>query len=124
MYRTKQTTIAAILQFLFYASTVVLTYPDLATGATPQAGGPSGYIVTVLAFTISVLGIVAAYGTWTDMKWGKVLALIVNVVFAFLCLGALIFASPIVKIVAGALVFVNALIIVLLLWSTSKPATA
>jgi uncharacterized membrane protein (DUF2068 family) len=122
MSRPKSITIAAILQFLWCGSMIVLSLPDLATGATPQAGGFSGYLVTVLSFTAAVLGLVAAYGTWMNTRGGKILAIVVNVLFGFLLLGAVLFASPPVKIVAGSLLAIPIFIIVLLLWRTSKPA--
>jgi len=81
-------------------------------------------MVTVLSFTASVLGIVAAIGAWMNMKWGKILAIVVNVLFGFLLLGAVLFASLAVKAVAGAMLVIPILIIVLLLWRTPRPVTS
>ena len=124
MSRSKPITIAATLQFLWCAGGIIFSLPDLAKGATPQVGGFSGYMVTVLSFTASVLGIVAAIGAWMNMKWGKILAIVVNVLFGFLLLGAVLFASLAVKAVAGAMLVIPILIIVLLLWRTPKPVTS
>lgn len=121
MSRPQPITIAAILQLFWCAAMIIFTFPDLAQGATPQAGGLSGYMVTVLSFTGGILGVVSAYGTWMNMRWGKVLAIVVNVLFAFLLLGAVLFASPAAKLVAGAVLVIPIAIIVLLLWRTSKP---
>ena len=121
MSRSKSITAASILQFLWGVCVIVLTFPDLAKGATPQGGGQWGYIVTVLAFTAGILSIVAAYGTWTNMKWGKILGIVVNVVIGFLFLGAVLFASPPVKLVAGAVLLIPIFLIVLLLWRKPRP---
>ena len=124
MSRSMPVTIAAILQFSLSAVLIIGTVPDLAQGATPQAGGFSGYMVTVCAFTAGVLGIVAGYSTWVNMKRGKILSLVVNVMVGFLLLGAVLFASPNAKIVAGAMLAVPIVSIILLLWRTPEQVRA
>jgi len=122
MNRTQQTTVAAILQFVLCASNIVLALPDLAKGASPQSGGPSGYMVTVFNFAIHVIGVVAVYGIWKNMKWGKNLAIAVDAISALLLLPAVIFVPLVEKVLAGALILWNILIIVLLLWRAPKLA--
>jgi hypothetical protein len=122
MLRSKPVTIAAILQFVFSLFAVVSTLPNLAHGATPEGGDVAGFVVTLLAFTAGVLGLVGAYGAWRNTKNGKVLAIVMNVVFVLLFLGGILFASPGVKLVSGALLLIPLLGIFLLLYRTSKPA--
>lgn len=122
MARSKSTTAAALLQFVWSACLIVLSFPALANGATSQAGGILGYLVTVLGFSVAILGIVAAYGTWMNMRRGKILGIVVNVFLGLFLLGAMLFASPPVKLMAGALLLIPILIIVLLLQRTHKIA--
>jgi hypothetical protein len=124
MTRSKSVTLAAILQFLLSAFLLVGTLPNLTHGATPEGGGVTGFVVTLLGFTASVLGIVAAYSAWRNTKNGKILALVVNVIFGFLFLGGVLFASPPATIIAGALLLVPILSIILLLWRTPGPVQA
>ncbi|MFN8474298.1 MAG: hypothetical protein U0822_19040 [Anaerolineae bacterium] len=120
MIRPMTITIAAVLQFLWSACMIVFSLPDLAKGATTDRGGFAGYMVTVIAFAAGVLGLVAAYGTWRNSKAGRILALVVNAVFVFLFVGAVLFASPSVKMMAGVLLIIPVLIIVLLLWRSRQ----
>lgn len=123
MMRSKSVTAAAVLQFLWSTSTMVLTLPDLARGAIPGVGGAAGYAVTVLAFAVSVLGIVAAYLTWANMRAGKILAILVNIAIGFLLFGAVLFASPGAKVVAAAILVIPICIVFLLLRRVPKLET-
>ena len=121
MLRSKQVTIAAILQFAFSTFMVVTTLPNLSRGATPEGGEVAGFVVTLLSFTAGVLGLVGAYGAWRNTKNGKVLAIVMNLVFVLLFLGGVLFASPVAKLIAGALLLIPLLGIFLLLRHETKP---
>jgi hypothetical protein len=120
MSRSKPVVTASVLQFLWSGAMTILTLPDLFQGAGSESGGASGYVVTVLAFTCGILGLVSAYGVWKNTRGGKILAIIVNVVLGFLFLGAVVFASAPVKLMAGVLLLIPVVIIVLLLWRDSR----
>jgi hypothetical protein len=124
MHRTKPVMIAAILQFLWSAGLTIMTLPDLSKGITVESGGAQGYLVTVLAFTAGIIGIVSAYGCWMNMRAGKILAILANLVLVFLLSGAVYFASPAVKLAASVLLILPIVIIVLLLWRNSSMAHA
>ena len=81
MVRSKSSTAAAMLLLVSGVGGIALVFPTLAAGAGPQAGGLSGYLITVLAFVASILSIVAAYGTWMNMQRGKLLGIVVNVLW-------------------------------------------
>lgn len=121
MTRPKSLTAAAIIQFVWGAAILTLSFPDLAKGATPEAGGLAGYTVTTFAFAVAVLTMVAAWGIWTQSRSWRIIAIGVNVLGALPLLGAVLFASPTVKLMAGALLLVPVLLIVLLLARTSHP---
>lgn len=124
MSRSPSTTLAAILQFLLCVGFAVFAYPDLSRGAAPDAAGPTKFLVTAMFFAVSIGGVVSAYGIWSNMRWGKVLGLVVNGFFLFLFLGAVVFASPAAKLVSGVMILVNALVIVLLLQRRRQPTAA
>ena len=124
MLRSKQVTIAAILQFAFSAFMVVTTMPNLSRGATPEGGELAGFIVTLVSFTAGVLGLVGAYGAWRNTKNGKILSIVMNVVFVLLFLGGVLFASPEVKVIAGALLLIPLFGVFLLLYRASNPVSA
>ena len=124
MSRSKSVTIAAILQFAFSAFAVITTLPNLARGATPEAGEIFGFVVTLVTFTAGVLGLVGAYGAWRNTKNGKILSIVMNVVFVLLFLGGVLFASPGGKLIAGALLLIPLLGVFLLLYRASNPLSA
>ncbi len=103
---------------------MVLSYPSLSRGTSPDSGGTSEYLVTVVGFTAAVLAIVSAYGIWGNMKWGKILAILVDAVCGLVLLGAIVFASTPVKITAAVILVVPILIIVLLLSRSTTPSAA
>jgi hypothetical protein len=124
MSRSKPVSVAAILQFAFSVFAVVSTLPNLARGSTPEGGEVFGFVVTLVSFTAGVLGLVGAYGAWRNTKNGKILSIVMNVVFVLLFLGGVLFASPGVKIIAGALLLVPLLGIFLMLYRSANTAAA
>ena len=71
---------AAVLSFLSSALSVIFALPLLAQGssAIDQGGKAPPYFIIVLAVILGVVGIVAAYGCWKQMRWGVILTIIVN----------------------------------------------
>ena len=122
MNRTKQTTIAAILQFLLSAFGIVASIPFLVQGAAGTEAPP--FFVIVLAFIFAVLGMASAYGVWKNQKWGKILTIVLRAVDSLLAVPGVFSApTPFLWMAATISVGVSIIIIVLLLWRAPRPAT-
>ena len=118
MKRTRQTTIAAILQFLLSAYAVVASIPILAQVATDDA---PPFVVMVLGFSMSVLGLVSAYGLWKNQRWGKILTIVLRAIDGLLALPGIFFArTPSWWSAALTTVVLSVVLIVLLLWPAPK----
>ena len=78
MSRPYQITVAAILLFLLSLLNTMSELPALLQG---PAGADSlndigTYSWTLFNFAYSVAGVIAAFGLWRNMRWGRVLALV------------------------------------------------
>jgi uncharacterized membrane protein (DUF2068 family) len=78
----------------------------------------------VFSFTLSIVGIFAAYGLWQNMRWGKVLALIVLALSIVYSLLPVIFAPVPMKIIGLISIALYMLIIALVLRSAPRQAEA
>ena len=75
---------AAITVVLRLIEILIYALPDLIRGAAPvdQVSGPGGgppFAIVLFGFVVSIVAIVAAYGTWRGQKWGIVLLIIMTV---------------------------------------------
>lgn len=123
MSRPRSYTIAVALLALYCLISLLIELPNLAGGAAPVAEGPP-FALTVLNFTLAILGLVAAYGAWRVQKWGVVLAIVVAALGILTALPAILFAPLPAQLFAGLGVVWSAAIIVLLLRPTPQPAVA
>jgi len=116
MTRTKSTTIAAVLLLVLSLLNAVAELPNLASGT---ATGPdqAPFAAALFSFTLSIVGVFAAYGLWQNMRWGKVLALIVLALSIVYSLLPVIFAPVPNKIVSLVLIALYILVIALVLRS-------
>jgi hypothetical protein len=118
--------IAAVLSLLLSAISIINALPLIAQGATAidTAGGAPPYPVLVLALLMGVVGIVAAYGTWKQQRWGIILTIIVNVVNGLSAAPGLFFAPQPAFFVSALVTGIASIIIVVLcLWRERRPAT-
>ena len=118
MNRPRSYTIAAVLMVLYCLIGVLFELPNLArgaAGAAPAGEGPP-FVLTVLNFTIAVLGFVSAYGVWRVQKWGVVLTIVLSVFAILTGLPATAFAPQLaLRLIGGLGIAWSAAIIVLLL---------
>lgn len=115
MNRPRGYTVAAVLLLGYGLLQATGTIPVLAGGAAASSAEAPPFAVTVLEFTLAVLGIVATYGVWRVQKWGVVLALAVHAVAILNALPAILFAPPAARLFAVLGVAWSAAIVVLLL---------
>jgi hypothetical protein len=109
------------------AYSVIFALPMIAQGAAAidQGGEAPPYFVIMLAVILGVVGIVAAYGCWKQMRWGVILTIIVNLLGGLSAAPGILFA-PTTQLFVSASVSVafSIVIIVLCLWPDRKLATA
>lgn len=118
MNRPRSYTIAAVLTVLFSLISLMFELPNLIQGPGEIAPGVEGppVFLTILNFTLAILGFVAAYGIWQMQKWGVVLGIIVAALSALTGIPAIIFAPFLpLRIIGVVGVIWSAVIIVLLL---------
>jgi len=123
MSRPRSHTIAVALLALYCLISLLSELPNLAGGAAPVEGAPP-FTLTVINFTLAILGLVAAYGAWRVQKWGVLLAIVVAALGILTALPAILFAPLPVQLFGGLGVVWSAAIIVLLLRPTPQPAVA
>ncbi|OGO34264.1 MAG: hypothetical protein A2W35_12090 [Chloroflexi bacterium RBG_16_57_11] len=118
---------AAVLSFLSSTYSVIFALPMIAQGAmaVDQGGDSPPYFVLVLAVILGVVGIVAAYGCWKQMRWGVILTIIVNLLGGLSAAPGILFAPTTQLFVSASVsVAISIVIIVLCLWPDRKLATA
>ncbi len=121
MTRSRSVTIAAVLLFAYNVYDAVQAIPLLAQGtATDGNMSKPPFAVSLLVFTLAILGIVAAYGVWRNEKWGKVLGLVVTALNILYTLIPLMVAPLPIKLIAGGFIMLNILVIWMLLRRESK----
>ncbi len=118
---------AAVLSFLINAFGIVSTLPMIAQGAVAldASHGSPPFVVVLTSLLTGVVGVVAAYGTWKQQRWGIVLTILANAVNGLSAVPGILFAPGTSwLIVALATVMVSILIIVLCLWRDQRPVLA
>lgn len=79
MSKPKQIIIAAVLLFLLSLLNALTDISFVLAGpAAAAASGDWPYALGVFNVTIAVAGMIAAFALWLNMRWGKLLALIVS----------------------------------------------
>ena len=112
---------AAIIMVLFsIIDIVVFQIPSLidseaAVKAAANEGPP--FFMVILAFTVDIVALVAAYGAWNKQRWGVVLLIVSAALNALPSLGGMIFAPDVTtRIIGGIGLVFAAIVIVLCLW--------
>ncbi len=115
MNRSRSYAIAAVLLVLNCLVGLLFELPNLTRGAAPVEDGPP-FALTIVNFTLVILGAVAAYGVWRAQKWGVVLAIAFCGVSILTSLPAILFAPSLAfRLIAGVGIVWLAAIVVLLL---------
>lgn len=116
--------LAAILAGLNALSGFAMSIPLIPRGAThlDQVLDSPPYFVVASSFALSIVLVIAAYGTWRKQRWGIVLMLLANAIGALLSAPG-IFAAPttILAIAATLGTLISIAIIILCLWRDPKP---
>jgi hypothetical protein len=115
MSRPRSYTIAAVLLVLYSLVAVLFELPNLARGSAPAEEAPP-FALTIVNFTLAILGFVAVYGVWRVQKWGVVLAIAVCGLSFLTSLPAVIFAPDLAFRLGGlvSMVWLVAMIVLLL----------
>ena len=123
MSRTRSYTAAVVLLALFCVISLLIEVPNLARGAAPVEGAPP-FALTIINFTVAILGLVAAYGAWRMQKWGVMLAIVVAAIGVLTSLPAILIPSLPMRLLGALSVVWSAAIIVLILRPVPHPASA
>lgn len=119
--------IAAVLSFLSSAYSVVFSLPFIILGADAANQATEGppFSVLLLAFVLGIIGIVAAFGTWKQMRWGVILTIVINLIGGLSAAPGIIFRpTPALFASATIGVVIDIVIILLCLWRDRQPAVA
>ncbi len=119
--------IAAVLSFLMGAFGIVATLLLLAQGATAigRSNTTPPYIVLLIGLMTGIVGVVAAYGTWKQQRWGIVLTILANLINGLSAAPGVLFApQTFLWIIATLTVILSVVIIVMCLWRDRKLVAA
>ncbi len=116
MIRSKSLTTAAVILFLYSLLQAVLEVPNLARGTFFDSNtSMAPFAMSLFSFTLALAGLFAAYGVWKNMRWGKVLAIVV-LALRILYTSVPVLVAPLpIKIIGLVFIAIAALILVLLL---------
>ena len=119
--------IAAAITIISFVLGFILGLPAMLRGPGPNGITAEGipFIAILIGNIPSVVGLVAAFGTWKQQRWGIILLIITSVVSGLIASpGILIRPSTAAFVVATIGVIVDIIVIVLCLWRSPKPAVA
>lgn len=120
MARSKQTVSATILIVVYSIYGLGKLFVDLFGGKilVQDAGlGNTGLLVM-----FSSVALVSAYGVWKNMKWGKILAIVVLTLNGLLALPGILFASTFAERLEPLVGVLVAVIVIVLLMRRTEPA--
>ena len=127
MTRSKSLTVAAILQALLSAFSVVVSLGLVASGsaAIGAAGQTPPYAILLFGLITGAIGLVAAYGLWINQKWAKVLTIILRVLDILSALPGVLFApTDVWRAMAITGISLGIIVIALILRREPRPALA
>jgi hypothetical protein len=125
VHRTRDHTIAAVLNLVLSLVGVAISLPALFLGSdgAADAGDQPPFGILVLVFALSLIGIVASYGIWKVERWGVILAIVVNAVSFLSGLpGAFVGPTVFLKVISAIGCVFNIVVVWLLL--RRRPAVA
>jgi len=118
---------AAVLSFVTSVFGTVFALPIIAQGAAAvdQGGDTPPYFIMVLSVILGVVGIVAAYGCWKQMRWGVILTILVNLIGGLSAAPGILFAPTTELFISASVgIAISIVVIVLCLWPDRKLVTA
>lgn len=115
MSRPRTYTVAVVLLVLFSLIAFLGELPRLAQGDVGGDDAPP-FALTIVNFTLAILGFVAAYGVWRVQKWAVIFAIVICALSILTSLPAIIFAPILVLRLLGivSIVWLVAIIALLL----------
>ncbi len=119
--------IAAVISFLLGATNSLGSLTFVTQGAAAVNRSPAGppYFVEMILFISGIVGIVAAFGTWKQMRWGIVLTILAGLFNVLSAAPGILFAPrPWGFIASTVVVVLSIIIIVLCLWRDRQPVAA
>jgi uncharacterized membrane protein (DUF2068 family) len=119
--------LAAIISLAMSIFTVITALPYLSQGveAVNQAEDTAPYFVLALGFVLSIMRIVAAYGTWHNQRWGIIITLLTTALDTLAAVPGILFAPTTFTWVGSTIsTILGIVIIVLCLWRDRKPVMA
>lgn len=119
--------IAAVLSFMFNTYSVVFSLPMVVQGADAVNQNPEmiPYFVILSGLILGVIGMVAAFGTWKQQRWGIILTILAALLNGLSAAPGLLFApNQMLRVSAIAGVVGAVLIIVLCLWRERRMVAA
>ncbi len=119
--------VAAVISFLLGAVNILGSLTFITQGAAAVNRSPAGppYFVEMILFVTGIVGVVAAYGTWKQMRWGIVLTILAGLFNVLSAAPGILFAPrPWGFIASTGTVVVSIIIIVLCLWRDRNLAAA
>ncbi len=119
--------IAAVISLLLSVLSIPGALYFVAQGATAVNTSPAAppYFIEVILFVTGIVGVVAAYGTWKQMRWGITITILINCINLLSSGPGLLFAPRPVGLIASLVtVLLSILAIVFCLWRDPKPALA
>jgi len=119
--------IAAAITIISFTLGFIAGLPALTRGPGPNGITAEGipFIAILLGNVPSAAGLVAAFATWRQQRWGIILLIITSVVSALIASpGILIRPSTEAFIVATIGVIESIIVVVLCLWPSPKPDMA
>ncbi len=118
---------AAVISLLLCLLTIPGALYFVAQGAAAVNSAPAGppYFVEVILFVTSIVGVIAAYGTWKQMRWGITITILINCINLLASGPGLLFAPRPVGLIASLItVLLSLFAIVFCLWRDPKPVLA
>lgn len=117
---------AAVFSSLLSLANLVITLPIIMQGsaAVGQAPNSPPYFIELALFVTSIVGLVAAFGAWRQMRWGVLLTIVVNAINLLSAAPGILFAPrPWGLAASGVTILLSVMVIVLCLWPARRSQT-
>jgi hypothetical protein len=118
--------LAAVISLILSVLGILISLPIVAQGAAVvnQIPGSPPYILELIFFVTGIVGAVAAYGAWKQMRWGILLTVFVNLVNVLGAVpGILVAPRPWGLIATAVTILLSVIVIVLCMWRERKLVT-
>mgnify|MGYP001462462255 CR=1 FL=1 len=114
--------VAALLSCLISLYGVVVNIPLLAQGSVAIEAQRTPYVVIVILFVLSVIGLLAVYGVWHSRRWAIVLTILAAALNVLSAMPGVVFAPVWYwQLSSETITLFGLAIIILCLWRERKP---